>query len=465
VARTATPRELSWTGLGEEMRRMALAIWAAPELGLMESSASRALAGWLETEGFDVETGVAGMDTAFVATAGEGSRTIGFLLEYDALPALGNAAVRRREPLAPNAPGHACGHNLIGSANAAAAIAVKRAASSLGLGGRVVAYGTPAEEILVGKVAMLDSGVFDGCDVLLTHHADYDNAATSRPCQSIVHFEVAFRGRAAHTGVVRAQNALDAAELLVQTVERLRAHQFSGTSIEHALRFPTYVMPSNTPEEVRVWFYVRNADYDVAERAYRRILEQARAAAEAVGVRHQAVVVSSCRGYLPNDVLGRLLFDELGRVGPPAWDEADIGFLRELAEAYTGEPRLTLARGLAYLDDGVDAYGQDDGELSWHIPLGRVNYACPEEIPLHSWAATALFSSDAAAKGAEMCAQALAQAGLRLLADPALVSAARAELERRSPEPPPRSVAGAWGAMLADPARFWEGSWAFPAEM
>src|SRR5919201_1299561 len=135
----ATTPEIRWTGLGDEMRRMAQALWAEPELGLMERSASRALAGWLEAEGFEVEPGVAGMDTAFVATAGEGSPTIGFLLEYDALPALGNAAVPRREPPAPNAPGHACGHNLIGSANAAAAIAVKRAAETAGVGGRVVA--------------------------------------------------------------------------------------------------------------------------------------------------------------------------------------------------------------------------------------------------------------------------------------------------------------------------------------
>lgn len=451
-----------WRAVAAEGRRVADELWARPELGLEEAESARILSGWLEREGFSVVRGVGGLPTAFVATTGEGGSAIGILLEYDALPALGNAAVPSRRAVVRNGAGHACGHNLIGAANATAAIVAARVAREAGLPGRIVAYGTPAEEILVGKVVMLYEGAFVDADVLLTHHADYHNAAVTRPCQSIVHGEIAFCGRSAHTGVARGQNALDALELLVQTVERLRAHQFPDVSIEHAIRSPTFVMPSNTPEEIRAWFYVRHASYERADRVYGQLLELAQGAAATVGVCTRSAVISSCNGYLPNDVLARLLYEKLEQVGAPRWSKKDMRFMADLCEAFDPGSGLSLDREIVLLDEGIDAYGQDDGEVSWHVPLGRVNYACPQAIPLHSWAATAFFGTGAAWAGAAMCSQAIALAAVDLLRDAGLVGTAKDELRRRVPATPPRTAPGAWRELVADPARFWAGSWEMP---
>ena len=79
-----------------------------PELCYEEHHAHDLLAGVLEDEGFDVVRGAAGMDTAFIASAGSGDGpTIGIFCEYDALPEIG----------------HACGHNVIGSAGLGAGLA------------------------------------------------------------------------------------------------------------------------------------------------------------------------------------------------------------------------------------------------------------------------------------------------------------------------------------------------------
>ena len=102
-------------------------IWEHPELGLEEHQSFRVLADFLTAEGFGVEKGVAGIPTAFVATWGEGKPVIGINCEYDALPGLSQEASARKEPLVPGAPGHGCGHNLLGTGAAGAAIALKKA--------------------------------------------------------------------------------------------------------------------------------------------------------------------------------------------------------------------------------------------------------------------------------------------------------------------------------------------------
>lgn len=100
-------------GRQEKFWRISDAIWSYAELGLEEYRSAKLLADVLETAGFRVDRGVAGMPTAFVATwsHGSGQPTIGFLGEFDALPMLSQkAGVPKKEPLVAGAPGHGCSH-------------------------------------------------------------------------------------------------------------------------------------------------------------------------------------------------------------------------------------------------------------------------------------------------------------------------------------------------------------------
>ena len=129
-------------GIRNEMTAMADDIFDHPEIGLEEFHAQKVLTDWLEKEGFAVERGVVGVETAFKAVYrhGEGGPNIGLLCEYDALPGIG----------------HACGHHMQGPSILAAAKALKDA--EIRKPYTITVYGTPAEESVSGKIRMIQNG-------------------------------------------------------------------------------------------------------------------------------------------------------------------------------------------------------------------------------------------------------------------------------------------------------------------
>ena len=155
---------------GDAAVAVAQDIWTFAELGYLEEKSTRRLQGFLEGRGFDIETGIAGIPTAFLASRGSGKPVIGILAEFDALPGLSQAAVPHRQPRVADAPGHACGHHLFGAASVLAAASVAEWLQETGAGGTVRLYGTPAEEGGSGKVYMTREGLFDDVDVVLHWH-------------------------------------------------------------------------------------------------------------------------------------------------------------------------------------------------------------------------------------------------------------------------------------------------------
>ena len=91
------------------------AIWGYAEVGYHEDKSSLLLQRNLIEAGFRVDASVADEPTAFVASYGQGRPVIGILGEFDALPGLSQAATPKRNPVVEAAPGHGCGHNLLGS--------------------------------------------------------------------------------------------------------------------------------------------------------------------------------------------------------------------------------------------------------------------------------------------------------------------------------------------------------------
>src|SRR5437588_10666829 len=145
-------------------------IWENPELGFHEQKSSALLRDELRASGFTIADQVAGMPTAFTATWGSGKPVIGVLGEFDALPALSQKDVPHQDAVTAGAPGHGCGHNLLGSASALAVVAGKEEMQARGLKGTIRYYGTPAEEGGGGKIYMLHAGLFRDVDVVLAWH-------------------------------------------------------------------------------------------------------------------------------------------------------------------------------------------------------------------------------------------------------------------------------------------------------
>lgn len=192
-----------------------------PEVGLQEFHAFETLTGWLEKEGFTVERGIAGMDTAFRAVwkHGEGGPNIGLLCEYDALAGLG----------------HACGHHMQGPAILGAAKALKDAAIDAPY--TITVYGTPAEETISGKVVMLENGcTFEELDVALMMHG---GPATQVDVKSLAlnKLKIIYHGVCSHAALKpeKGRSALDGLILACQGVEFLREHVPSDVRMHYTI--------------------------------------------------------------------------------------------------------------------------------------------------------------------------------------------------------------------------------------
>jgi aminobenzoyl-glutamate utilization protein B len=448
-----------WRSIRPEIEKASRQLWSEPELPLMEYKAADYLSKWLLRHGFEVEKNAGGLPTAFVASYGTAdSPVIGLLAEYDAMPGLGNEAVPQYQPTGQTA-GHGCGHNQIGAANIGAAIAARYAVEELELKGRVVVVGCPAEEIIFGKVVLLDKGIFKGLDAILTSHSDFQNGIMSRPCQSVIHGEFIFSGVSAHTGAPRNHNALEAAELAVQSFERLRGHQFPDASVEHILR-RAGAMPNITPDESRLWVYTRHENYDRAGIVYELIRDAAQAAAKLTDTGFSEQFVAATRGYLPNDVLAEVLFRNIKIIGPPQWSDENLKWMRQLSQHCRPNEPFELDREVYLYTEGVDPYGQDDGEVSWHIPLGRINWAIPLQVPLHNWATTALSGSAAGNPGPLMASETLVLTTVELLSNPSILERSMRELEqrRRNQTPSGPRYAG-FRTFTTHPEMFWNATW------
>ncbi|MCH3971293.1 MAG: peptidase dimerization domain-containing protein [Oscillospiraceae bacterium] len=230
----------------KELREASHSIWAHPETGYQETYASALLCKLLKGRGFAVETGLAGMSTAFCAKKGEGPFHILFVAEYDALPRLG----------------HACGHNLFCCSAVGAAASLSQWLTASGIKASVTVVGSPAEEGGCvengsGKVPLVASGLFDHADLAMIAHADGTNVIERRLCAG-ANLEVHFTGRAAHAGGApeKGINALTAGMLTVNNLNALRQQFLPGMTANPVIT-DSAALPGTIPDDCHMKINVR----------------------------------------------------------------------------------------------------------------------------------------------------------------------------------------------------------------
>ncbi len=413
---------------------LARRIWEWAELGYREERSSALLQGELREAGFRVEAGVAGMPTAFVARAGRGRPVVGILAEFDALPGLSQAAVPRREPLREGAPGHACGHHLLGAASVTAAIAVAEWLERSGTRGSVRLYGTPAEEGGSGKVYLARAGLFDDVDAVLHWHPSDRNDAS--PVTTLANKSAKFRfhGVASHAAVApeRGRSALDAVEAMNFMVNLLREHVPDAARIHYVITEGGSA-PNVVPERAEVFIYVRHPRAAELDRIWRRVEAAAEGAALGTGTRVEMEIIHGNHPLLPNHTLSRVMDAELRRVGGVHWGPGERAFAEALRATLPADaPPLGSE---SQIQDFVpkDRKGSTDvGDLSWIVPTAGLWTATwvPGTAP-HSWQAVASGGTAIGDLGAGVAARTLARSAAALFRDPTLLERARAELEER----------------------------------
>jgi amidohydrolase len=223
------------TALSEDLHRN-------PETAWNEFESAAKVAGLLRRHGFEVTENFAGLPTAFHARFGSGTRRIGFMAEYDALPGIG----------------HACGHNLISAMSAGAAIALARRAAELSV--TVEVFGTPAEEGGGGKIEMLDRGAFEGLDFAMMAHPAPVDVARAAPF-AVSHSAIRYTGKAAHAAAYPAhgRNAADAFTVAQVAIGLLR-QQLPPSVRVHGIVTSGGEAPNAIPQTTTGRWYVRAAD-------------------------------------------------------------------------------------------------------------------------------------------------------------------------------------------------------------
>ena len=233
---------------------MADAIFDHPELGFQEFYAQKQLCDYLSQNGFQVETGTGGVETAFRAKFQNGERgpRIGLLCEYDALEGLG----------------HACGHHMQGPAILGAAVALKACAGDEPFS--VVVYGTPAEETAHGKLRMLEAGCFRDIDLALMMHGSPTTTVDIKS-MAMSSFTVTFDGKKAHAALKPedGRSALDALLVAFQGVEFLRELVPEDTRMHYTITQspgPANVVPDTAIGKFALRSYSRSALDQVVQR-------------------------------------------------------------------------------------------------------------------------------------------------------------------------------------------------------
>ena len=413
-----------WIGISKS-------IWEYAEVGYQEEKSSNLLQHELQAAGFLVKASVAGEPTAFVATYGQGEPIIGILGEFDALPGLSQVASPDRDPVMAGAPGHGCGHNLLGSGAALAVVALKEYMERNHVAGTLRYYGTPAEEGGDGKVYMIRAGMFRDVDVVLHWHPADRNAVANGGMLAINTARFLFHGVAAHAALApdRGRSALDAVMLMGSGVEFLREHIPSNSRIHYVINV--------VPDTAELYLYARNPSLGVLGEVWDRILKIAQGATLMTETTLDIHDIGGDANVLPNNALAKLAQRNLEEVGGFHYTAEEKQFAEDLQRSLPpgggGELDLTTSiQPLRPPDPNAAAASTDVGDVSWNVPTIGFNAATfVPGVVAHTWQAAACAGMSIGQKGMIVAAKALAVTGADLFADRQLVADAKADFRHQ----------------------------------
>lgn len=434
-------------------------IWEYAELGLKEFNSAEVICDALEKEGFFVEKGLAGIETAFVGSYGEGNPVIAILGEYDALPGLSQKeASYVKEEIKKGGNGHGCGHNLLGAGSLAAVVGVKDYINKAGIKGTIRYYGCPGEENGAGKTFMTREGCFDDVDIAFCWHPSDINCAWGISTLANLSVYFKFKGKTAHAAAAPylGRSALDAVELMNVGVNYLREHIIPDARVHYAITNPGGHAPNVVQDEAEVYYFIRAPKVYQAQEIYDRVCDIAKGAALMTGTKCEIDFGEGLSDYIPNKVLGDILDKNFKKVGAPNFDEEDLRLANKFRETLNESDiknslsQVNLFQGCEItkkmehkiLSDIIGTQinlekvmpgSTDVGDVSYVVPTGQIVVACNTlGTPVHTWQFTAQSASSIGYKGMLTAGKTMGIAAVDVLLDSEIVENAKKELEQKT---------------------------------
>lgn len=415
----------------EADKKTALQIWEYAEVGYKEVKSAALHVQHLKDAGFSVETGVAGIPTAFVATYGSGSPAIGILAEYDALPGINQSASAERDPIVGKNAGHACGHHLFGTASVSAGIAIKELMAAGKLKGTIKVYGTPAEEGGSGKVFLVRAGLFNNLDAIIHWHPDDVNAITTTSALANKSAKFKFYGISAHAAAApdQGRSALDAVEAMDNMVNMMREHIPQETRIHYVITNGGKA-PNVIPDFAEVYYYVRHPKRKDVVEIFDRVVKAAEGAALGTGTKFSYDIIGGTHDLLINKTLAETMQANLDKVGGVNYTEAEIAFGKKIQPTMVAPVDMTTAatiKPLNYINEG-NSGSTDVGDVSYTLPT--VGLRAATWVPgtaAHSWQAVAAGGTEIGTKGMLVASKTMALTAIDLMSNPVLLAKAMEE--------------------------------------
>jgi len=425
------------SALVEEKRELFLSVsnnvWKFAEIGMREFKSAGVIVDALESEGFEVISGLAGIPTAFCGTYGSGKPVIGFLGEFDALPNLSQeAGLVEQKPVEPGGNGHGCGHNLLGAASLAAAVAFKDYLKENNLPGTVKYFGCPGEEFGCGKAFMARDGVFDDLDCALSWHPGDTNRTWTFSSLANISVYFSFSGKTAHAAAAPhlGRSALDAAELMNIGVNFLREHIIPEARVHYAFHDAGGQAPNVVQDRAKLHYYIRAPKQEQAREIFERISKIAQGAALMTETECTIKFKDGLSDYIPNQILTKVMNDAMHEIGPIPFDNADYALAKRfLPPDSAAEGKVLNSDIMPYQILGDPIPGSTDvGDVSYNTPTAQLMAAtCCVGTGAHTWQMTAQGCTSAAHKGLLFAGKSMALTAVKLLDDPGILTSAHEE--------------------------------------
>jgi aminobenzoyl-glutamate utilization protein B len=414
------------------VQEMVDSIFSFGELGFQEVETSRYITNVLRENGFNVQTGIAGIPTAWMATWGSGKPVIALGSDIDGIPKSSQKpGVAYKDPLVEGAPGHGEGHNSGQAVNIAAALSVKKLMERENIQGTLKIWPGVAEELLGTKAYYVREGFFRDVDVTLFSHVDTGLSVDwgSDSGNGLISLEYAFQGRPAHAAgdPYNGRSALDAVELMNQGMNYRREHLRVNQRMHYVIT-EGGEQPNVVPDHAKVWYFLREQDYDHIRDLWRTANQVANGAARMTETEVESTtVLGSAWPQHMNKPVAEAAAANMEAVGMPEWSEDDQRFAKAIQAEY-GAAQNGLETEVDGLEDPIpEQYkkggGSDDiGDISWNVPTITLRY--PANVggtPGHSWWRSIAMATPVAHKGSTTGAKVQAMTLIDLLEKPELV--------------------------------------------